>query len=177
MSIKKNIDPHSARGAQEDRRQTVAQKLDELIRLLGETELNRDEATQYKEQFDNAIQKHISTEEQIKAYEQLDNPEMSRMDMLDEMTRLLSVTELDNKSARAYLKKEWASKTVVFLIGLTLIALGFAMIVLPAPESFEIYTLFYLTANDGITIMDVISLLIILAGVFLAITALKRKNI
>jgi uncharacterized membrane protein YozB (DUF420 family) len=63
------------------------------------------------------------------------------------------------------------------VIGIVMIALGFAMIVMPAPPYFEMFTIYYFNQDDGITIMDVISLLIILAGVYLLVRSLNRKNI
>ena len=56
-----------------------------------------------------------------------------------------------------------------------MITLGFGMIIMPAPPYFEMFTIFYFNQNDGITIMDLISLLIILAGIYLLIKAIVRN--
>lgn len=62
-----------------------------------------------------------------------------------------------------------------------MIIMGFGMIIIPAPPFFEMFTIFYFNRNDGITIMDLISLLIILAGVYFLIKGIypnpNRKNL
>lgn len=177
MGIKKNIGTQIDKFRQlEEQKTGIEQKLEELIKLLEETDLDSEDARIYMERFKNAIQKSTHTREQIELYRQLDDTDMSRMDMLNELGRLLDTTQLDSQTVKEYRKTEWASKTVTFIIGSTLMALGFAMIVLPTPASFEMYTLFYFTADDGVTLMDIISLLIVLTGVFIIITALKKKT-
>lgn len=177
MGIKKNIEPQLDKFRQlEEKKNGIEQKLEELIKLLEDTDLDSEDARLYLERFNSAIQKSTHTHEQIKLYEQLDDTDLSRMDMLNELGKLLDTTQLDNRTVQAYKKTEWASKTVIFTIGITLMALGLAMIVLPTPADFEIYTLFYFNNDDGVTIMDIISLLIVLTGVFITITALKKKT-
>lgn len=62
------------------------------------------------------------------------------------------------------------------IIAVLLILLGFGMIIMPAPEYFEMFTLFYLNPNDGVTIMDVISLIVAFTGVSLLISAILKFN-
>lgn len=159
-----------------DKKALLDHKLEELIALLEHSKIDIKEAQRYKDCFNNAIEKNIRVEDQLSEYARLDDEDLSRLDMLNELGNLLKTTQLDSRSVREYKKREWLTRSVTFLIGLVLMALGFAMIILPAPPSFEIYTLFYLNANDGVTIMDVISLLIVLTGVFVTITALKKKQ-
>jgi hypothetical protein len=72
----------------------------------------------------------------------------------------------------------WAKVQAVFkgITGMLIIMLGFAMIVLPTPASFEIYTLFYFNEEDGFTLMDLISLIIIFTGVYVLISSFYKKN-
>ena len=65
---------------------------------------------------------------------------------------------------------------LLMVIGILMIGLGFAMIVMPAPPYFEMFTIYYFSADDGVTLMDIISLIIILAGVYLVIRSINRKN-
>jgi hypothetical protein len=64
-----------------------------------------------------------------------------------------------------------------------MIIMGFGMIIIPAPPFFEMFTIYYFNQNDGITVMDLISLLIILAGIYFLIRGIypnpnpKSKNI
>jgi len=57
-----------------------------------------------------------------------------------------------------------------------MITLGFAMIILPTPASFEIYTIYYFNHNDGFTVMDLISLIIVFCGIYTLITTKKSSN-
>ncbi|MGN6180773.1 MAG: hypothetical protein ACTHNW_16440, partial [Mucilaginibacter sp.] len=66
-------------------------------------------------------------------------------------------------------------RVVLFIISITMITLGFGMIIMPAPPFFEMFTIFYFNPNDGVTIMDLISLLVILFGIFFLIKAIIRK--
>ena len=68
-------------------------------------------------------------------------------------------------------KDEWYVE-----ISLIIITLGFAMIILPAPPNFEMFTVFYFNQDDGVTIMDLISLIIVFAGVFLLISTVRKKE-
>lgn len=177
MGTKKNIAPqwkHSQQAT--DKEEAIAQKFEELIELLRETKLDSEQVLEYKARFDEALGTGASVQERLKVYEQLDDEEMSRADRLDELARLLNTNPVDNKTVREYRRSNWTAKIAALSIGITLIALGFAMIILPAPADFEIYTLFYLNANDGVTIMDVISLLIIFTGIFIIVTTMKKKE-
>jgi hypothetical protein len=51
-----------------------------------------------------------------------------------------------------------------------------AMIIMPAPPYFEMFTVFYFNDNDGVTIMDIISLLIVFTGVYLFLNAVLKKQ-
>jgi hypothetical protein len=53
--------------------------------------------------------------------------------------------------------------------------LGLAMIIMPAPPYFEMFTIFYFSKDDGITLMDVISVIILLTGVYLFLNATIKK--
>lgn len=72
-----------------------------------------------------------------------------------------------------YIKSSTLSKILLSLIGFVLICLGMGMIIMPAPPYFERFTLLHFKTDDGITLLDIISLLITLAGVYLLITQFK----
>lgn len=76
---------------------------------------------------------------------------------------------------RQYLHRNTAQKIVMFILSILLIVVGFAMIIMPAPPSFEIFTVFYFNQNDGVTIMDLVSLLIIFGGVLMFILNFNKK--
>lgn len=61
-------------------------------------------------------------------------------------------------------------KIILRIIAVLLVIIGLALIVVPAPSPvFEIATLYYFNPNDGITIMDLVALVIILSGVYIFI--------
>lgn len=178
MSTKKRIEQQIFDLQQVNTRSSeINQKLDELIQLLSDTDLDSDTIQSLQQKFNNAVETNSNNKQSIEAFRQLDNPNLSREEMLDNLSLLLTTNPIDSKVSSAYIKKSLLSRIVLGLIGFTLIVLGMGMIVMPAPPYFEMFTLFYFTTDDGITIMDVISLLIVLCGVYLLINVFKsHKN-
>ncbi|HVZ24541.1 MAG TPA: hypothetical protein VG842_00700, partial [Sediminibacterium sp.] len=72
-------------------------------------------------------------------------------------------------------KRRLIFNTFKAIVALLIIMLGFAMIILPTPASFEIYTLFYFNEQDGFTLMDLISLLIIFTGIYILLTSVYTE--
>ena len=70
---------------------------------------------------------------------------------------------------------ESLSKFVLIALSIIMIILGLGMIIMPAPPFFEMFTIFYFNRNDGITIMDLISLIIILSGVYFLIKGIYKN--
>jgi hypothetical protein len=99
----------------------------------------------------------------------------SRLELIDDLEILLSQHQLDNTITKKYLVQEKFNRMLVIIIGCIMILLGMGMIIMPAPPYFEMYTLFYFNPNDGVTIMDVISLLIVFTGVYLFSSAIIKK--
>lgn len=152
-------------------------KLDEFIHLLSLSNLDSEKAKQVKDKLNNAMESALSNREKIKAYEALDeNPNLSRENLLDNIGILLSQHELNSDNARTYIWQERIKKFVVGIISVVLISLGFAMIIMPAPPYFEMFTIFHFTVDDGVTLMDLISLLIVLSGVYLLIKSMFIKQ-
>ena len=153
----------------------INEKLNELIVLLAKSDLNSDTAKFFQQKFDKAINKPGANPDAIAAFKNLDTSTASREELLDEFSILLSSNPLDSKVSKKYLRGERLSKIVLIIISLVLITMGFAMIIMPAPPFFEMFTIYYFSNDDGITLMDVISLLIILAGVYFLITSIIRN--
>jgi len=178
LSIGNNITkevsgPHQA----DEEKATIGEKLDELVTLLSKTNIDSDTAKLYKQKFDNAILRQGIQAEQVQAFQNLDNINASREELLDEFSILLSNNQFDSRVKKKRGRVgEGMSRVVLFVISITMITLGFGMIIMPAPPFFEMYTLFYFNPNDGITIMDLISLLVILFGIFFLIKAIIRST-
>lgn len=160
--------------AQSDK--AIDQKLNELISLLSESNIDSERAKEFQQRFNQAVERSVSYRSSIQAFQKVNkNNEASREEMLDEFSMLLSSHQLDSKASSQYIKHERMSGVVLIIISIVLITLGFAMIVMPAPPYFEMFTIFYFNPDDGVTLMDLISLLIILTGIYLFIRALTKK--
>jgi hypothetical protein len=155
----------------------INEKLNELIALLTKSDLNSDTAKFFQQKFDKAIQKPEKNNETIEAFQNLDTSKASREELLDEFSILLSNNPLNSKISKRYLRGERLSKIILIIISLVLITMGFAMIIMPAPPFFEMFTVFYFSNDDGITLMDLISLLIILAGIYFLIRSITRNTV
>lgn len=178
MSIENNIRKQVENFHQLDENKVaIDQKLDELIVLLSKSTLDNETVNLYKQKFDTAIRRQGIQAEQIEAFQNLDKLDASREELLDEFSILLSDNQFDSHVTKKKKNSmgESMSRVVLFIISLTMITLGFGMIIMPAPPFFEMYTIFYFNSHDGITIMDVISLLVILFGIFFLIKAIIRK--
>jgi hypothetical protein len=150
-------------------------RLNHLVILLENSKLDSRKAAMVTERVNKALQKY-PMQKKIYAYQALDE-EQSRLDMLDDLGMLLAQHPVDSAKTKKYLFSVKVKKVVQFLISLTIITLGLGMVILPAPVEFEMFTIFHFTQNDGVTLMDLISLIIIFTGVYLlADSLIKQRN-
>jgi archaellum component FlaF (FlaF/FlaG flagellin family) len=151
-------------------------KLNELLALVAQSDIDSQQAKSIKQRLNHALDHASSYKEQLGAFQQLNVDEnLSRTEMLDEFTVLLANHQVDSKMAKQYLKGERLSRLFLIAISVLLILLGFAMIIMPAPPYFEMFTIFYFNPQDGVTLMDIISLLIILSGIYLLIKSSYKQ--
>ena len=154
----------------------IDQKIQELVTILDRTVLNKNQIQKYQNRINAAFQNTVSSTDLVKPFtSQKEESTLSREELLDNLGKLLNNNEIDSNVSKRYLRKNAFQKFLICVIGIILIATGFAMIIMPAPPSFELFTVFYFNANDGVTIMDLVSLLIILSGVFLFVLNLNKK--
>jgi len=154
----------------------IEQKLDELVSLLSESDIDSLRVKQLRSRVNQALDDAGSYRDSIDAFKQIDSTAASGADLLDEFSVLLASHPIDSKTSKKYLRGERLSRFFMLSIALVLITLGFAMIIMPASHDFEMYTIFNFNPDDGVTIMDLISLLIVLTGVFLLVKAIYKKN-
>ncbi len=148
----------------------IHHKMDELIHLIAQTSL--DEAT--KATLDARFQSVIAS--RSTALQKHSSPIIDRKEN-NEFGQLLFMDNLDRRTQKKHTFYKVASVLVRGIIACLLILLGFGMIIMPAPPYFEMFTLFYINPNDGVTIMDVVSLLVVFTGVYLLISiVLKSKK-
>jgi hypothetical protein len=149
-------------------------KADELVVLLrkGVVDAGRVKAVQQKllHALDEA-----TLPQKIEAFKELDT-EQDRLELLNGFEYLLSQHQLDSNVSKKYITQERVKKSIVVIIGIIMITLGMAMIIMPAPPYFEMFTVFYFNDNDGVTIMDIISLLIVFTGVYLFLSSVLKKQ-
>jgi len=159
-----------------DNQAAIDAKLDELVSLLAQSDIDSEKVKQMRQRVNHALDQAVPYREQIDAFKNI-NVQVTdnRADMLDEFSVLLASHQVDSKMSKKYLRGERITKLVLIAIGLVLILLGFAMIIMPAPPYFEMFTIFYFNPQDGVTLMDVISLLIILSGVYLVVKSIYKR--
>jgi len=149
-------------------------KADELVALLQKGVIDAKRAKAIQQKINKAIDE-ASLPKTIEAFKELDAGQ-DRLELLNDFEMLLSQHQLDTNVSKQYLNHERIKKTVVAIIGITMITLGMAMIIMPAPPYFEMFTIFHFNPNDGVTLMDLIALLIVFTGVYLFLNALLKKR-
>jgi hypothetical protein len=150
-------------------------KADELVVLLQKGVVDKDRARAIQERIYHALDKD-SIPKKIEAFKDLDAVD-DRLELLNEFEYLLSHHQLDSKTSKKYLAQERLKKGVVIAIGIIMITLGMAMIIMPAPPYFEMFTIFYFNQNDGVTLMDLIALLIVFTGVYLFLSSVLKNRL
>ena len=158
-----------------EKQANIDQKLDELLALLADSDIDSAKARSIQQRLDKALQKKSSYKKQLNAFKQIKTTEdANRTELLDEFSVLLASNQVDTRMSKKYLQGERLARFFLIIISLVLILLGFAMIVMPAPPYFEMFTIFYFNIQDGITLMDLISLLIILSGIYLLVRSIYK---
>ena len=154
----------------------VEQKIDEVAFLLNGQRLNDAAIQSFRKKFDSALQNCEAGEKAIDAFKVIDEKtDASREELLDEFTTLLLSNKVDSRAAGKYLQAKKISNLLLILIALAMVTLGIAMIIIPAPPYFEMFTIYNFTRDDGITLMDVISGIIVLIGLYILTRTLYKK--
>lgn len=148
-------------------------KVDELILLFKNGGFDKEHVKAAQIKINSAIDA-IATPQNFEAFKELDN-NLDRLDMVTNLELLLTRHPVDSRQSKKYRAQEKAKRAVLIAISVTMVVLGLGMIIMPAPPYFEMFTIFYFTDNDGVTLMDVISVLILLTGVYLFLNAVLRK--
>jgi hypothetical protein len=149
----------------------INRKLDELIGLLATSDFDSRKIEEYRNKINAAFDR-----ENLKAYTAMDNQALTRDEMLNNLAVLLEEKPVNSRIAQEYVRKNHAKRIVLVLLGIVMVTLGFAMIIMPAPPYFEMFTIFYFNNDDGVTLMDLIALAIVLAGVYLIINSLVKHK-
>jgi len=155
---------------------TFDKKLDELIALLAQNQFDSETTLKFQKKFNKAVELNKSNDKIIKAFKVAGaKNNVSRDELLDEFSTLLINNKIDSRISSRYLKAIRFSRLFLMIVGVIMIALGFAMIVMPAPPYFEMFTIYYFSLDDGVTLMDLISLGIIFSGIFIFVRSIYKK--
>jgi hypothetical protein len=150
----------------------IDNKMDELIMLLSQSDIDSELAKSYLKKLENAVTECVQKSKNIEAFEVLNDKQASREQLLENLSLLLEQNPVDSNISKKYIRRNIVKKTVLTIIGLLMVAMGMGMIIIPAPPYFEMFTIFYFNGNDGVTLMDIISLLIVLSGIYLIVRTL-----
>lgn len=153
----------------------VEKKVAELIEAIEQADVDALHSRQYQKQIADAFQRSATTQKKFAPFKELDQDNnLSREDLLEGLEKLLAENQFDSR-INAPKRGRLVQKGVMFILAILLIIVGFAMIIMPAPPSFELFTVFYFNINDGVTIMDLVSLLVIFGGVLLFVINFSKK--
>ena len=175
MRIKAN-NIKAAQVADTEIESAVEQKLDEVAALLSGHQLDSEMLKHFQQKFDSALQTCVKDKDAIAAFNVIDEKEdASREELLDEFTMLLLSNKVDSRVAGTYLKAKRINNILLIAISLAMVTLGLSMIIIEAPPYFEMFTIYYFTENDGVTLMDVIACIIILTGIYILVRTLYKE--
>lgn len=154
---------------------TIHNKLDEFIGVLSSSNPDKELLEDLKRKFDTAMLG--ATESILLDFNEKHRQKATNVEEDPDLGQLLFINKLDRPAQQRMAVYQVISMIIRLIIALLLILLGFGMIIMPAPPYFEMFTIFYLNPNDGVTIMDVISLIVAFIGIYLLISTIaKRKS-
>ena len=169
-SENKNTDPTSFESGKEALNNGAHQKLDEFIVIVSGQDIDDEVLQSLQKKFSAAILQATESK-----YPQHIGSSQIR-DVNSDLDQLLFINKLDKSAQKKHSLYRTLDIAIRVFIALLLILLGFGMIIMPAPPYFEMFTLFYITPNDGVTIMDVISLIVAFIGVYILVRTLIKKR-
>lgn len=155
----------------EKEQRDLQDKLNEFILLLNESKLDSENVKDLKHRINTAIDEKLR-EKQLKGVRKLVTAEMDKLDQLDQLELMLKTSHFDSRDLRPAKFTQVLYRGIKAIIGLLFVTLGFAMIIMPAPPYFEMFTIFHFTRDDGVTLMDLISLIIVAVGIYIIFKSL-----
>lgn len=147
-------------------------KLEEFLALLENSDLDSKNIKNIKGRINKTLDQKLKGSASIDEVRGVSLAELDKMEQLDKLELLLNNNHFDSSDAKKINIKSGISRLAKGVIGLLFVTLGFAMIIMPAPPYFEMFTIFYFNTNDGVTLMDLISLIIVAVGIYIMITAI-----
>jgi ABC-type multidrug transport system fused ATPase/permease subunit len=150
------------------------QKLIEFITLLDQSNLDSENIKHLQHQLNDALEEKLTGESLIKEIKDVSLSDINKLDQLDKLEFLLNNNHLDSRQTNKITFTGKFLRIIQIIIGFLFVTLGFAMIILPAPPYFEMFTIYYFNENDGVTLMDLISLIIIAVGIYIIVKSISN---
>ena len=144
--------------------------------LLDQSKLDTENIKDLQVKLNASLEKKISNRFVIREIKDISLSELDKLDQLDKLEFLLNNNYLDSRHTNKIEFKEKLARIIKVIIGFLFVTLGFAMIIMPAPPYFEMFTIFYFNPNDGVTLMDLISLIIIATGIYIIIKSIANSK-
>jgi hypothetical protein len=175
LADKTKISENLKEFAQLDRKdEELNQKLSEFILLLEHSNLDSENIKSLQSRVNVALDEKLTNQNLINEIKEVSLSDLDKLDQLDKLEFLLNNNYLDSKQTNKLNLTEKFIKWIKIVIGFLFVTLGFAMIIMPAPPYFEMFTIFHFTPDDGVTLMDLISLIIIAVGIFIIIKSISN---
>ncbi len=160
----------------EEKQISLEDKLDELLLLLDKNDVDSEKIKTFQHKINVALERKLSSKEVAGEIKDVSLLNINNLEKLNQLEILLNTNHLDSKQAKKIQLGEKFAILVRFVIGFLMITLGFAMVILPAPPYFEMFTIFNFNHDDGFTLMDLISLIIIAIGIYVIIKSYFKFN-
>jgi hypothetical protein len=93
----------------------------------------------------------------------------NRKEKIEEFIIFFEENNFDSKNITDFMAKYKVSALLKKILGYLLIILSLGVIIIPLPHVYEIATIYYFNYNDGITLSDLIALLVLLVGIYLVL--------
>ena len=151
-------------------------KLNEFMILLDQSKLDTENIKDLQAKLNASLEKKINNRFVIREIKDLSLSELDKLDQLNKLEFLLNNNYLDSRQTNKIELNEKLARIIKIIIGFLFVTLGFAMIIMPAPPYFEMFTIFYFNPNDGVTLMDLISLIIIATGIYIIIKSIANSK-
>lgn len=160
----------------ENKDEELIQKLNEFIDVLNQSELNSDNINEIRSTLNEAFEERVPNKNALERIQSVSTGDFPQLEQLDQLEFLLTTNHLDSRQTKKTSYKAIFLNTIKVIIGFLFVTLGFAMIIMPAPPYFEMFTIFYFTENDGVTLMDLISLIIIATGIYIIVKSISNMK-
>jgi hypothetical protein len=155
----------------------IIKKLNDFMSLISESKLDLQGLINIKSKLNTSIDDLINHGNIIKEIQEVSDSKLDKLEQLDKLEFILNNNYIDSKQKKENGFQDQLKRILKIIIGFLFVTLGFAMIIMPAPPYFEMFTIFYFNQNDGVTLMDLISLIIIAIGIYIVINTLTNRRL